>query len=78
MTSRVGAKGQVVIPKAHRDRFSMHPGDTVAFREVDGALVVEKVEQRETLRGMLRGTRPTQILDGERRRDRDREDAHTA
>jgi AbrB family looped-hinge helix DNA binding protein len=31
MTRRVGAKGQVVIPKAIRDRFHLHPGDEVEF-----------------------------------------------
>jgi AbrB family looped-hinge helix DNA binding protein len=31
MIHRVGAKGQVVIPKELRDRFGLHPGAAVDF-----------------------------------------------
>lgn len=31
MIHRVGAKGQVVIPKELRDRFGLHPGTAVDF-----------------------------------------------
>jgi len=31
MTGRIGAKGQVVIPKALRDRAHLQPGDAVDF-----------------------------------------------
>jgi AbrB family looped-hinge helix DNA binding protein len=31
MTGRIGTKGQVVIPKAMRDRARLHPGDEVDF-----------------------------------------------
>jgi AbrB family looped-hinge helix DNA binding protein len=31
MTARVGAKGEVVIPKAIRDLVNLHPGDEVDF-----------------------------------------------
>lgn len=31
MTGRIGAKGQVVIPKALRERANLHPGDHVDF-----------------------------------------------
>jgi AbrB family looped-hinge helix DNA binding protein len=40
MTVRVGAKGQVVIPKAIRDRVQLHPGDEVEFELRDDAIVL--------------------------------------
>jgi AbrB family looped-hinge helix DNA binding protein len=39
MTGRIGAKGQVVIPKQLRDRANLHPGDEVDF-ELRGDEVV--------------------------------------
>jgi antitoxin PrlF len=39
MTQRVGAKGQVVIPKELRDRVGLHPGTEVTFG-LDGDRVV--------------------------------------
>jgi AbrB family looped-hinge helix DNA binding protein len=38
MTHRVGAKGQVVIPKDLRERTGLHPGANVEF-ELDGQRV---------------------------------------
>lgn len=38
MTQRVGAKGQVVIPKALRDELGLRPGVEVDF-ERDGAAI---------------------------------------
>jgi AbrB family looped-hinge helix DNA binding protein len=40
MTGRVGAKGQVVIPKPLRDRMNLHPGDEVDFVMEDGRIVL--------------------------------------
>jgi AbrB family looped-hinge helix DNA binding protein len=40
MTGRIGAKGQVVIPKALRDRARLHPGDEVDFEFHDDQIVL--------------------------------------
>ncbi len=48
MTSRVGAKGQVVIPKPLRDRAGLQPGDEVDFELRDEEIVL--VARRRTPR----------------------------
>ena len=40
MTSRIGAKGQVVIPKDLRDRAGLHPGAEVQFELHDESIVL--------------------------------------
>jgi len=40
MTGRIGAKGQVVIPKAIRDRANLHPGDEVDIELRDEEIVL--------------------------------------
>lgn len=40
MTGRIGAKGQVVIPKVIRDRANLHPGDEVDFELRDEQVVL--------------------------------------
>jgi AbrB family looped-hinge helix DNA binding protein len=40
MTSRIGSKGQVVIPKGLRDRLSLHPGDEVELVQRGDAIVL--------------------------------------
>ena len=40
MTGRIGAKGQVVIPKAIRVRANLHPGDEVDFELRDEEIVL--------------------------------------
>lgn len=45
MTMRIGAKGQVVIPKELRDRASLQPGDEVEF-ELRGETLVLRPRRR--------------------------------
>jgi AbrB family looped-hinge helix DNA binding protein len=40
MTGRLGAKGQVVIPKALRERVHLQPGDEVEFELRDEEIVL--------------------------------------
>jgi AbrB family looped-hinge helix DNA binding protein len=40
MTGRVGAKGQVVIPKSIRDQVQLHPGDEVDFELRDAQIIM--------------------------------------
>lgn len=40
MTGRIGAKGQVVIPKLLRDRARLQPGDVVDFELRDKEIVL--------------------------------------
>lgn len=51
MTGRIGAKGQVVIPKALRDRANLHPGDEVDFELRDQEVVLVARRRSATLGG---------------------------
>jgi AbrB family looped-hinge helix DNA binding protein len=46
-STTLSSKGQVVIPKAMRDRLGLQVGDMLDVREVDGALLLRV--RRETL-----------------------------
>jgi antitoxin PrlF len=56
MTHRVGAKGQVVIPKELRDRVGIHPGTEVDFELENGHIVVKPIRRTSTLGGRFRGS----------------------
>jgi len=84
MTHKIGAKGQVVIPKAIRDEIGIEPGDEVVF-EPDGKEVrihrlADDPEQRrkriEALQGAWAGIPglSTADLEAERYAEREREE----
>ena len=72
MTHRVGAKGQVVIPKELRDELGIEPGDEVNFWRHDDHVAIRPAG-RAPLRGRFRGHNLTNTLAAERRSDRLRE-----
>lgn len=51
MTQRVGAKGQVVIPKELREQAGLGPGDDVDFEALDDGIVIRKATRSPSLRG---------------------------
>lgn len=73
MTHRVGAKGQVVIPKELRDQLGIEPGDEVNFWLHEDHLAVRPAEHRRPLRGRFRDSALTDELASQRAVDRVRE-----
>jgi antitoxin PrlF len=51
MTHRIGAKGQVVIPQALRERANLHPGDAVEFELRGDELVLRPGRNPDRLGG---------------------------
>jgi antitoxin PrlF len=51
MTQKMGAKGQVVIPKDLRDQIGIGPGDDVAFEPLADGIVVRRATEHAPLRG---------------------------
>jgi AbrB family looped-hinge helix DNA binding protein len=82
MTHKIGAKGQVVIPKEIRDQIGIRPGDEVAFDADGGEVRVRRVtddravqaNRIKALRGIWNDGGGTDTLREERRREREREE----
>jgi AbrB family looped-hinge helix DNA binding protein len=71
MTSRVGPKGQVVIPKAMREQLGIMPGDEVDFALEGEAVRVEPLRGSSSLRGTLAGFRLISELEADHRFERE-------
>ena len=75
MTYKVGAKGQVVLPKDLRDELGIQPGDEVVFDRGDAEIVVRKARPRaeivRSLHGVLSDSRLDLVaeLEAEHRRE---------
>jgi AbrB family looped-hinge helix DNA binding protein len=67
MTQKMGAKGQVVIPKDLRDQVGLGPGADVSFEPVDDGIVVRRANHRSNLRGRFAGSGMTERLLQDRR-----------
>lgn len=73
MTSRVGPKGQVVIPQQLRRQLGISPGDEVEFWHDGDHLVIRPVGVRAPLRGRFASEPLTADLERARTEDRMRE-----
>lgn len=65
MTYKVGPKGQVVLPKAIRERLGIEPGDEVIVEEEEGHIEIRKAATLDSLQGRLRKG-PDMLADLER------------
>lgn len=77
MTSRVGPKGQVVLPKAIRDKLGIKSGDEVVVEEAGGEARVRRVEAEKPLRGLLKDGDPLGELEADHRRELERDEARS-
>ena len=62
--SRVGPKGQVVLPKEIRDELRIMPGDKVTFTLEDGKIVLLPIKTKTAseLLGALRSAHPIETV----------------
>lgn len=72
MTSKVGPKGQVVIPKSFRDQLGLRPGDAVTFTLEEQSVRVRPVAGERPLRGRFEGMALVRALEEDRRVERNR------
>ncbi len=69
MTHRLGAKGQVVIPKELRERAGLHPGCEVEFAFEEGRVVLAPHRPVASLGGRFAGSGMAERLVADRARE---------
>ena len=69
MTHRMGAKGQVVVPKELRDRAGLAPGVPVEFAWEDGRIVLRPSAPERPLGGRFKNTGMADRLLADRARE---------
>jgi AbrB family looped-hinge helix DNA binding protein len=69
MTQRMGAKGQVVIPKELRERAGLGPGADVSFEAMDDGIVVRRADRESAMQGRFAGSGMASRLLEDRRRE---------
>lgn len=74
MTHRVGAKGEVVIPKELRDQLGINPGDEVTFERDGDYVAIRPARSSRPLKGRFPGRGLTSLLEKERAADRRRQE----
>ncbi len=52
ITMVINTKGQIVIPKKIRERFGIHPGQEVEFREDKGKIILVKTGLKEKFKSL--------------------------
>ncbi|NBC64383.1 MAG: AbrB/MazE/SpoVT family DNA-binding domain-containing protein [Bacteroidetes bacterium] len=77
MKTTITKKGQIVIPAKLRKKYNIDPGTTIHVEDKDGKIVLTPItpEYIRSLRGITEGSGALKMLEEERRKDRDREDA---
>lgn len=68
MIGRIGAKGQIVIPRDLREGAGLVPGSEVSLEPIDDGVVV-RAKGRSTLRGRFAGSGMAERLLEDRRRE---------
>lgn len=77
METYATVKGQIVIPVELRRKYGIKAGTKIHIFEEHGRIVLQPVtpEFVRSVRGMFKGSGALKVLEEERRRDREREDA---
>jgi AbrB family looped-hinge helix DNA binding protein len=69
MTQKMGVKGQVVIPKALREKAGLGPGADVSFEPLGDGIVVRRADRNSALRGRFAGSGMAKRLLEDRRNE---------